>query len=335
MPASAVARTLMLLAAAGAATWAADRFGATRRARDHEEALRAVQARPHLLFRSQRGGDAFGRVAIVPLDRPAAPPVLTDLRCDRVHFAAGRGLCLVDRRGLGDAMPLYATSFGADFRPGPRRRLPGPPSRARVSPDGRRAAVTAFVAGESYACDFATRTSVVDLERGAPAADLETFTVRSGGAIVQSPDFNFWGVTFARGDDRFYATLATAGRKHLVLGDATRRTIEILSGDGELECPSLSPDGARIAYKKPLAQKGRWRLHVLDLRTGREHAIAGEARSIDDQPEWLDAGRVLYGHLEEAGFPETAANIWVADVDGDAPARVFVRGALSPAVVRP
>ena len=120
-----------------------------------------------------------------------------------------------------------------------------------------------------------------------------------------------------------------------MLGDVARRTIEIVSGDAEVECPSLSPDGTRIAYKKPRAERGRWQLHVLDLRTGREHAIAGETRSIDDQPEWLDDARVLYGHLEEAGRPETAENIWVADVDGDAPARVLVKGALSPAVVRP
>ena len=62
-----------------------------------------------------------------------------------------------------------------------------------------------------------------------------------------------------------------------------------------VECPSLSPDGTRIAFKKRTGSKGTpWRLTVLDLATMRETPLS-ERRSVDDQAEWLDDGRVLYG----------------------------------------
>ena len=89
-----------------------------------------------------------------------------------------------------------------------------------------------------------------------------------------------------------------------------------------VECPSLSPDGRRIAFKS--RRGNQWRLHVLDLETRRRTALA-ETRSVDDQVEWLDEGRILYG-LE--------GNIWVVPADGSGAPRVYVRNALSPAVVR-
>ena len=75
------------------------------------------------------------------------------------------------------------------------------PSRARVSPDGRLGAVTAFVTGHSYADpgSFSTRATIIDMERGRRIADLEDFEVSRDGKPFESIDFNFWGVTFARG----------------------------------------------------------------------------------------------------------------------------------------
>ena len=93
----------------------------------------------------------------------------------------------------------------------------------------------------------------------------------------------------------------------------------------DVECPSLSPDETRIAYKKRVGAGGkRWRLHVLDLETGAETPLA-EQRSVDDQVEWLDDEHVLYG-LEE--------QIWTLPADGGgAPASYAPRGD-SPTVVR-
>jgi len=47
--------------------------------------------------------------------------------------------------------------------------------------------------------------------------------------------------------------------------------------------------------------------------------------AIDDQDEWLDNGRILYG-VGEA--------IWTVPADGSGSPRQLLAGALSPAVVR-
>jgi hypothetical protein len=63
---------------------------------------------------------------------------------------------------------------------------------------------------------------------------------------------------------------------------------------------------------------------VLDLATGRETPLA-ETRSVDDQVEWLDDNRILYGLIKD---------VWVVRADGRGKPRIYVRDALSPAVVR-
>lgn len=49
----------------------------------------------------------------------------------------------------------------------------------------------------------------------------------------------------------------------------------------------------RIAYKRRVGDSNRWRLHVLDLASGRDVALA-ENRSTDDQPEWLGDDTIVY-----------------------------------------
>ena len=49
--------------------------------------------------------------------------------------------------------------------------------------------------------------------QGACSADLESFAVTRDGKAIHAVDFNFWGVTFTRDANRFYATLGT-GRSH-------------------------------------------------------------------------------------------------------------------------
>ena len=92
-----------------------------------------------------------------------------------------------------------------------------------------------------------------------------------------------------------------------------------------VECPSLSPDGTRIAYKKRVGARDiPWRLTVLDLATMRETPL-GEPQGIDDQAEWLDDRNVAYGIDGEV-------RVVAADGSG-APRRMRAR-ADSPAVVR-
>jgi hypothetical protein len=267
--------------------------------------------------------ERFGTVAFAPLGRRAAARTLTPLACDRVYFAAGKGLCLAAARGLTPA--FVAKIFGPGFATMRSLRLPGIPSRARISPDGRLGATTSFVSGHSYAerGSFSTQTSLIDMASGRVLADLEDFGVTRDGERIRSPDFNFWGVTFARNSDRFYATLATRGSTYLVEGRVSARRARIVHEN--VECPSLSPDNTRVAYKKAFGHDPAvWRLFTLDLRTMIETPLR-ESRPIDDQVEWLDDRRILYRVDEE---------VWVVRADGKGRPRKFLSGADSPAVVR-
>ena len=93
--------------------------------------------------------------------------------------------------------------------------------------------------------------------------NLEQFTVSRGGAVFKREDFNFWGVTFMPDGDTFYATLSSGGRNYLYTGSVDAKTA---NGDPRRrECPSLSPDSSRIAFKKRIGgASGWWQLTVLD-----------------------------------------------------------------------
>jgi hypothetical protein len=240
--------------------------------------------------------------------------------CERVYASAGRGICLVPKQEpLGSA--VSARFFGSDFRPERSTRLDGIASRARVSPTGRYGAATTFIAGHSYKDQgFSTATSLMDMASGKKLGNLEDFEVTKDGKPFEAVDFNFWGVTFAPDDGRFYATLQTGGDLYLIEGDVETRSARVIARD--VECPSVSPDGKRVGYK--LRNKGTWRLHVLDLATGRSTPLA-ETRSIDDQVEWLDDGRILYGYQ---------GDVWVVPAGGSGQPTLYLENALSPAVVR-
>jgi hypothetical protein len=282
-----------------------------------------------MLVRSLISDDSHGRLGLSPLAAPDGPRYIGGPRCERVHFSAGRGVCLtISVEGI--AAKYAAEIFDERFKTTGRLPLTGLPSRVRVSPDGRRAGITVFEQGHSYAqSGFSTRTTIVDTTTAEVLGDLEAFAVVRGGQPFRKVDFNFWGVTFARDSNRFYATLATEGVKYLVEGDVDARAARVI-GTG-VECPSLSPDNTRVAYKKaftgPLGLG--WHLHVLDLATLRDTALAMETRSVDDQVEWLDDGHVIY-HLSASH----GADIWVLAADGQTPPRVLVPMAYSPAVVR-
>lgn len=300
-------------------------------ARDRALELGAVLDAPHVVFLSTAPGPTYGRLAAVPLADPSGARSVSSLACDRVYATASAGVCLAAHRG-------GVTTYSADLLD---RRLDvtgptpitGIPDRARVSPDGSLAATTTFTGGHGYGTiDFSTRTTIVDVATRARVADLEKdYATVVDGRRVTARDLNAWGVTFASGPHptSFFATVSTGGSTWLVHGDTVARTLTSVRPDAE--CPSLSPDGTRLVYKKRAGSPVAWRYAVLDLRTGRETPLV-ETRSVDDQAEWLDDGRVLYG-LPRSGSGET--DVWVAGVAADAPApRVFLPDAWSPAVVR-
>ena len=290
-----------------------------------------LAAAPHLLFRHTGLGTNARRLSVASMENPDAPFGVTDLKCDRVAYAAGRGICLRETDGL---LSRYeAVLFDSAFRPGASLQLDGNPSRTRISPDGRYGAITVFLSGaHGYAsASFSTKTTLLDMNGGTIIGELEQFQTLRDGQKFSAADFNFWGVTFAHDSNTFYASLWSAKKTYLVRGDMAARTLTVLREN--VECPSLSPDDRRLAFKKRVGgDLAPWRFYLLDLRTMQEHPLAAEARSIDDQIEWFDENHVLYG--AGRGSQSAILDVWMAPVDGAEPARPFLLQAASPIVVR-
>jgi hypothetical protein len=284
--------------------------------------------RPHVLFRSTQLTSGYGRLALVPLGAPANSRLLTPLACDRADYAGGRGVCLAADRGV--FTTYRAVLFDDRFEARHTIPLVGPPSRVRVSRDGTVAGLTVFVTGHSYAGGaFSTQSLVVDLQTGEKLADLEQFDVVRDKQPFKQIDFNFWGITFEADPNRFYATLGTGGQTFLVHGDVKAKRATILHGS--VECPSLSPDGRRIVFKKRQTERGFviWRLALLDLATMRERILDGETRSVDDQVEWADDSRIMYALPDQPAGGRIS--VWMLNVDGGSATRVIADGE-SPSV---
>jgi hypothetical protein len=276
-----------------------------------------------LVFENVNWDSGYAHMALTNADG-RAPRRITKLVCERAYFGGGRGLCLLSRQGLTSAQ-FDVKIVDDQLRVVGRRTYSGLLSRARVSPDGRYGATTAFVAGHSYADPgkFSTTTHIIDMASGRDLGNLETFEVRDGGAVVNDKDRNFWGVTFARDSHRFYATMSTHKGTWLIEGSVSGRSAHTLHRN--VECPSLSPDGTRVAYKKKVGDKGViWQLHVLDLRTMKDTATS-ERANVDDQAEWLDDGTILYAK---------GTDLWAVRADGSGAPRKYLRDALSPVVLR-
>jgi hypothetical protein len=270
-------------------------------------------------------------IAMAPFDASSEPRLITQLKCERVHVVSGRGICLESRGAF--ATSFSAVFFDAAFRRTAELPLVGLPSRAQLSPSGRYAGVTVFVAGHSYLeVGFSTRTSIADAEAGRwLVEDMEKMTVRRDGQVFRRADFNFWGVTFAQDNGTFYATLGTAGKLHLVRGHVGSNDLEIVADD--VECPSLSPDNTHIAYKRRVVERIDlivWRLEVMDLASQARVRLA-ETRHVDDQVQWLDNQRVLYS-LARQGDP--IIDTWVVPADGSGAPELFLPMAYSASVLR-
>ncbi|MCX4761472.1 TolB-like translocation protein [Streptomyces sp. NBC_01275] len=281
-----------------------------------------------MVFRNLAWGPHRDELTTVPASDPSGPRTASDVKCLRFYAASGTGVCLQAVHGA--VTDTYrALVLDARLKEKARYDVPGIPSRARVSPTGRYAAWTAFVGGDSYAgTDFSTRTAIVDTRTGRLTPTLETFEILRDGHVYKAPDVNFWGVTFAPDDRTFYATLATKGSTYLVRGDLRTRTVTTLHTN--VECPSLSADGTRIAFKKRvkgLPKDAPWQLYVLDLGTLRETPLA-ESRSVDDQAVWRNDHTLVYALPGDYG-----ADLYEIPADGTGKPRRISTAAVSPAYV--
>ena len=243
-------------------------------------------------------------------------------KCARVHASpGGPALCV---RVSANGYDYEAVVLDGAYRPRARLPVDGVPSRVRVSRDGRYGALTTFEGrGQGYfadTSDFSTATRIVDMRSGRPLLRLEDLLLRRDGRWAPASGGDLWGVTFGeRG--RFYATYATGPDHLLIEGRVGSRRARVVGR--HVECPSLSPDGTRIAYKRRIGATDSWRLHVRELANGRDWALA-ETRSIDDQPEWLGDGWIAYSH---------AGAVYAARADGSGSPALLAASAASPAAL--
>jgi hypothetical protein len=280
----------------------------------------ALPDRPRLLFRSTQP-ETYGLLAAVSAADPSSAPVALGRTCDRVDARAGRVVCVSVDGGFLDT--VHAHVLDDRLRPLHELDLEGVPSRVRLSPDGERVAVTVFVTGHSYAeAGFSTSTTVWDTDSGEEVGELEQFRFTRDGEQVDAVDRNFWGVTFSRDGRTFYATMATGGRTSLVRGDLATASGEVVT-DG-VECPSLSPDETRVAYKhRRPGDAARWTLAVLDLDSGERTVLPVDA-DVDDQPSWLDDDTVAFGAARgSTGQDASRQDTWAVPADGSAPPRML------------
>jgi hypothetical protein len=289
-------------------------------------AASAVDASPgdRILFRSTAAA-SYGRAATVARTAPAGTRTVSGLDCDRLYEAAGEGICL---RPDGPLATYQLAILDSHLAVKDTYPMVGVPNRARVSPSGHVLAWTVFVTGDSYnGGKFSTRAGMLDVATGQTVDTLERFAVTRDGKAYHAVDLNFWGVTFID-DQHFYATMSTAGKRYLVYGDIAAQTLRTLAEN--VECPSLSPDGTRIAFKEAVGgdPSHGWRLSVLDLATLRRTHLA-ETRSVDDQAAWYDNNTVMYAVRRGT----RNSDVWSVPADGSGKSSILIPDAESPAAL--
>lgn len=275
-------------------------------------------------------GDDYGRLAIRHAD---GTRTLLDRECMRVHINADHGVCLSRDSGI---VPQFTTTFFESINPNVEiKSYPSAlPSRARISPEGRFSAVTAFVTGGSYADiggEASTLVTIDEIESTALLRGARQFDVISDEPRFNNLDPQFWGISFVD-ENEVYITGFYGEEPEIMHGYLEDMTLEPTGWVGS--CPSVSPDGKTLVFKEMLPN-GDFELVAVDVETQTKWKL-GETRSVDDQVEWLDNDTILYALHPEGG--DTALqpefDIWMIDIAEGSEPELFLPNADSPAVAR-
>lgn len=285
----------------------------------------------------------YNPVERVALDKALRPTTRTPVGpgCIRVHVASsGELICLSQARqgSPGKFTPnstyLYSPAMAqiASFE----RPVGNMPSRARISADGLYLATTTFTSGHSYlgvaGSQFSTETIISKRANGATAEDIQKWSITWKGQPVTAIDLNLWGVTFdRRQSDHFYVTVYFKGTPYLGEGSVSQRSIKVLLPN--VECPSLSPDGQRIAFKRRISATA-WAPAVMDLATKKERMLQ-VPNSVDDQIEWLDNHTLVYEVATLPLFDSVKFSLHTIDLSAAEPKQeLWLEDARSPTFVR-
>lgn len=316
-------------------------LSATPSAQSSGADLSTIMSQPHYVFADQSIANR-DKIGIVPGSDPQAiRAFFPDQRCDRVSARSNLIVCLRPvASGQTSEGKVFEVKADGNLTPVRTFPLTGIPSRAAISPNLKNVASTVFETGPvkggteyEVAEGFTTRTAIHSVAQGGQDyLDIaKDFSIIKGGRPFKAKEMNVWGVTFSPTDpDRFFVTVESGGGHWLSEGSFKSR--QIVTGHPNVECPSISPDGKRIGYKFPLGG-GTWRLHVLNLETHEDRAL-DEARSIDDQIQWINDQTIMYQFRTVRPGADSKTDVWALDIQPGSQPRMLISDANSPSYVQ-
>src|SRR5262249_29886893 len=131
--------------------------------------------------------------------------------------------------------------------------------------------------------------------------------------------------------DSFFVTAYFDGVPHLAKGSVGRRQIQAVAP--KVECPSLSPDGTRIAFKRRISETA-WAPAVMELATLKVRGFS-VPQSVDDQIEWIDDHTLVYEVVDRPLVGSAKVDLHSLDIRSDTPTQaLWMEDARSPTFIR-